>query len=241
MTCDRLERDDLLGHLGEEMDPHVDQCHVCRATIHGYSRLVAALAQESPRPLPAGWKVRTLARIHAERAARRRRHAASVGLCMAGAAALILIIVPRIRDPGHPRGGSDGLMVSLERGPGRRGANIAPEGAQARHEVASTTRAQPGDRVHASAPGRAEHVELRLYRGARHIVARCPGARAPTCQRRGDAIELSWKFTELGTYRAVWLTSSSPLPQPFGDLDADLLAAERAGARVMESEPIDVD
>jgi hypothetical protein len=228
MTCDRLERDDLLGHLGEEMDPHLEQCHVCRATAYGYARLAAALARESPRPLPAGWKERTLARIQAARAARRRRHAASLGLSLAGAAALVLLVMPRIRDPGHPHAESGALVLRLERGQGRRG-------------VASETRAHPGDRLRASAPGLAQHVELRVYRESAEIIVRCPGARAPICQRRGDAIELSWTLAKVGTYRAVWLTSSLPLPQPTGDLDADVLAAERAGARVTESDPIDVD
>ncbi len=226
MTCDRLERDDLLGHLGEEMDPHVEQCHVCRATSYGYARLAAALAEESTRAPPPGWKERTLARIHAAQAARRRRHtAASVGLSLAGAAVLALIFSPRDPDPGPE---SDGLVVSLERREGRRGA-------------ASTDRAQPGDRLHASAPARSEHGELRIYRESRELMVRCPGARPPTCQRRADTIEISWTLPGVGIFQVLWLDSSAPLPRPSGDLDADLLAAERAGARVVEHEPIDVD
>ena len=227
MTCERLERDDLLGHLGEEMDPHVEQCHVCRATAYGYARLAAALAQESTRPLPPGWKQRTLARIEAEHTARRRRHAISAGMSLAAAAALILLVV-RIGDPRHPRGEMRELMLTLERVQGRRGPSDA-------------FRAHPGDRLHASAPAHAKHVELRLYRGSHDLMARCPETPAPTCQRRGDTIALSWTFTALGTYRVVWLTSPSPLPPPSGDLDADVLAAEQAGARVSERGPIDVD
>jgi hypothetical protein len=228
MTCERLEDDDLLGHLGEEMDPHVEQCHVCRATAYGYARLAAALAQESTRPLPPGWRDRTLARIHVARTARRRRHAAAVGMSLAAAAALILVVRPRIGDPGHPRGDTGELVVSIERVQGRRGP-------------ADSGRAHPGDRLHASASARAKHVELRLYRGPHDLIARCPGVPAPTCQRRAAAIELSWTFAVLGNYRIVWLTSPSPLPPPSGDLDADLLAAEQAGAHVMERGPIDVN
>ena len=153
MTCERLERDDLLGHLGEEMDPHVEQCHVCRATAYGYARLAAALAQESTRPLPPGWKERTLARIQSERTARRRRHALSAGMSLAAAAALILIVKNWIPDPGHPREAGE-FVVTLERVQGRRGPSDA-------------SRAHPGDRLHASAPAHAKHVELRLYRGSR--------------------------------------------------------------------------
>lgn len=227
MTCERLERDDLLGHLGEEMDPHVEQCHVCRATAYGYARLAAALAQESTRPLPPGWKERTLARIQSERTARRRRHAISAGMSLAAAAALILVVANWMR-PVPPRGESGELVVTLERGHGRRGPSEA-------------LRAHPGDRMHASAPAHAKHVELRLYRGSHDLVARCPTMPGPICQQRGDAIELSWTFAVLGTYRAIWLTSSSPLPAPSGDLDTDLLAAKRAGATAEEGEPIDVD
>ena len=227
MTCERLERDDLLGHLGEEMDPHVEQCHVCRATAYGYARLAAALAQESTRPLPPGWKDRTLARIQSERTARRRRHALSAGMSVAAAAALILIVPNWIGDPDHPRGEGE-LVVTLERVQGRRGPS-------------DSSRAHPGDRLHASAPAHAKHVELRLYRESRDLVARCPAMPGPICKRRGDDIELSWTFAVVGTYRAVWLTSSSPLPPPSGNLDADVLAAEQAGAHVMEREPIDVD
>ncbi len=228
MTCERLERDDLLGHLGEEMDPHVEQCHVCRATAYGYARLAAALAHESTRPLPPGWKDRTLARIQSERTARRRRHTISAGMSVAAAAALILVVKNWIPDPVPPRGESGALVVSIERVQGRRGPSDA-------------VRAHPGDRVHVSAPAQAKHVELRLYRESRDVVARCPGMSAPICQRRGDDIELSWTFAVLGTYRAIWLTSPSPLPPPSGELDADVLAAEQAGAHVMERDPIDVD
>jgi len=228
MTCERLERDDLLGHLGEEMDPHVEQCHVCRATAYGYARLAAALAQESTRPLPPGWKDRTLARIQSERTARRRRHAISAGMSLAAAAALLLVVAKHIGDPGHHPPGEGELVVTLERVQGRRGPSDA-------------FRAHPGDRLHASAPAHAKHVELRLYRGSYDLVARCPGMPAPICQQRGGAIELSWTFAVLGTYRAIWLTSPTALPSPSGDLDADVLAAEQAGARVMEEDPIDVD
>lgn len=55
MTCDRLEREDMLAYLGEEMDPHIDACAHCRATRAGYQRIAAALAQESSRGLPDGW------------------------------------------------------------------------------------------------------------------------------------------------------------------------------------------
>ena len=227
MTCERLERDDLLGHLGEEMDPHVEQCHVCRATAYGYARLAAALAQESTRPLPPGWKDRTLARIQSERTARRRRHALSAGMSLAAAAALILIVPNLIARPRPPTWGG------RARGdPGARPGKTRPS---------DSSRAHPGDRLHASAPAHAEHVELRLYRESRDFVARCPAMPGPICKRRGDDIELSWTFAVVGTYRAVWLTSSSPLPPPSGNLDADVLAAEQAGAHVMEREPIDVD
>jgi hypothetical protein len=224
MTCDRLERDDLLGHLGEEMDPHVEQCHVCRATAYGYARLTAALRQQSPRALPTAWKERTVARIHAERAARRRRRAASVGLSLASAAALILILAPRGGDPPDlPRQ----LSVRVERSGGWRGAS-------------GPSRATRGALLRVSSPGPGDHAELRLYRGASALVVRCPGDAPPACRRRGDTLEMERALDVVGEYHAIWLESSSPLPQPSGHLDADVIAAERAGARVIDDEAIHV-
>lgn len=238
-TCDRIERSDLLGQLGERMDPHVDACPDCRARRDGYARLTAALARESGRPLPDGWKQQTLARVQA-RAARPKKRAVSVGLSLAIAAAAILVSLIQ-RDRSGPAGAN--LVVRVDRRRSRwRGPWPSRPGA-----------AHRGDVLHVTASGLAGPFELRVYRDGRHVVARCTGAaeavapkadaadaRGPRCRRTAGGVELSWALPVVGAYQAVWMTSPSPLP-PSGQLAADLRAARAAGAIVAESEPIDVD
>lgn len=214
MTCERLERDDLLGHLGEDM-PHVNGCPDCKARLAGYNRLADLLAAESDRPLPDRWKERTLARIHG----RRPRHRIAVAVAAAGAvAAVIAVLVLRPRP--------EKLEVSITRGPVQYRADSQPK---------------PGDVLEATAwPSDEEHVEVRVYLEARYVMVRCPGAAPPIC-RTGDRIEVALPLKARGTYQVVWLLSQSPLPAPSGDLDADLQAARDAGADTLEDKPIDVN
>jgi hypothetical protein len=208
VTCDRLERDGLLGQLGEQMDPHVTQCDDCRARRDEYAQLAAMLAQESPRPLPNQWKERTLARWKRE-LARRRRRTATIACCGAAAAAVVILLAvwPRVR----PR---PELTVSLEKGEGAwRGTG------------------HPGDRLVARATaGSSPHLEVRIYRHARELLLRCPGESAPICRSTGDTLDVRWNVPSVGDYQVVLLWSSSVLPPPTGDLGADLRAAARAGA-----------
>jgi len=227
MTCERLEREDMLGHLGEQMPPHVEECPDCRTRLAQYTRLAAALEAESSRPLPAGWKERTLERLEPERilerqqAARRRRRAAlAAGLACAGAIAVILVLVLR---PPAPRGQSD-LGVNVEGG-------MKEWRGQQYH---------PGDFISVpplsmSGPNR----EVRIYRNAKEVLVRCPGDAG--CRLVDGQFELRWSIPTVGTYQIVWLASSSQLPPPTGDLDADVHAAQEAGAQVREAKPIHVD
>ncbi len=226
MTCDRLERDDLLGHLGEDM-PHVAECPDCRARLAGYERLADLLAGESARPLPDGWKDRTLARIR-QRKSRRRT---IVGLTTSAAAAAVVVLFVRPADVPQP-----GLVVSVTPGPVQyRDAEEEPPPAS------QPLPAHKGDILKASSPrADAAHFELRVYREAREVMVRCPGDGAPTC-KVGDVIELSWPLPSLGSYQVLWLASSSPLPPPSGDFDADVRAAREAGAEVKEGRPVDVN
>ena len=222
MTCDRLEREHMHGHLGEELPAHVSECPDCQARIGLYQRLVAQLGRESERRLPDRWKQRTLARV---RARQTRKRVAIAGVAVAAAAVIILVLAHR--DPGpRPRGE---LVVRIEPGPITR---RAPDQVRKGH---------PGDTLHASFPATtAEHVELRIYREGREMVARCPGDEAPIC-RSDEEIEIAWKLSSPGMYQVVVLESPSPLPVAAGDRDADIRAARRTGARATESEPIDVD
>ncbi len=220
MTCDRLERDELLGHLGEEMQ-HVDQCPDCQAKLAGYKRLTDLLAGESARPLPHRWKERTLARLQHQ--GRRRRAAVALGVAGAAAAAVIALLV--IRPPRE----QSGVFVQIKPGPTQWRADPQPR------------LAHRDDLLHLSSPpATAEHVELRVYHDAREVVVRCPGEAAPTCRRRDGRLEVTLQLST-GEYQIVWLVSPSPLPEPSGDFDADVRAARRAGAEALESEPVHVD
>jgi hypothetical protein len=226
VSCDRLERDDLLGHLGEDM-PHVHGCPDCRARLAGYSRLADLLAGESARPLPEMWKERTLARIR-QRTSRRR---AAAGLAAAGAVAAVVIVL--VFRP-HPE---PELVVSIVPGPVQwRGPRDEPP-----PSASQPLKAHKGDFLKISSPpADAAHVELRVYRDPDELIVRCPGLAAPTCSV-GDVIKVSWPLPSVGGYRILWLASPSPLPPPAGGLDADMRAARRAGAVALEGQEVDVN
>jgi hypothetical protein len=216
MMCDLVERSDLLADLGDAVDPHVTQCSDCRARYAEYVRIAAALAQESTRPLPPLWKERTLARIRAGQIARRRRRALAAGFAIAAAAAfLIWTAIPR-----DPR-----MHVSFE-GDGRewRGAQAHPGSVM----------------LIAADAGSHRRFEVRIYREGRRLVARCPGDAAPACRVDGEAADVRYALTATGEYQVLLLISSSPLPEPTGDLDADSRAAKRSGASVAKREVVNV-
>ncbi|HYU14516.1 MAG TPA: hypothetical protein VEL05_00525 [Candidatus Acidoferrum sp.] len=207
----------MLARLGEVMDPHLDDCAECRAGHAEYAKIAAALARGSDRPLPAGWKERALARLRRAELARRRRTVLAAGLAIAAALLLFIALRPTARAT---------LAVSIDEGGGDwRGP------------------AHPGGRLRVAArAGTAERFELRIYRETRELVVRCPGDASPTCRPRGDAVDVSLPLAVPGEYQIVWLvsSSSSPLPPPSGDLDADVRAARAAGAHVAGSEVVDV-
>ncbi len=228
MTCDRLEREDLLGHLGEELPPHIHGCPDCRASVGAYTRLAALLGRDSERRLPDGWKERTLARLQGRR--RRRRVAVALGVTIAAAFAVIVVLAIRDSAPVPP---AAELLAWVETGPGWRGEEQS--GAK------QNRMGRPGDTLHVSSPpSTAENVELRVYRETRELLVRCPGAAAAVCRRVGDQLEVTWRLPSVGAYQVVWLMSSSPLPAPVGDVNADIRAARRSGAHATESEPVDV-
>jgi hypothetical protein len=228
VTCDRLEREDLLGRLGEELPPHIHECPDCRASVGAYTRLAALLGRDSERRLPDRWKERTLARLQGRRT--RRRVAVALGVTIAAAFAVIVVLAIRDSTPVPP---AAELLAWVETGPGWRGEEQS--GAK------QNRKGRPGDTLHVSSPpSTAENVELRVYRETRELLVRCPGAAAAVCRRVGDQLEVTWRLPSVGTYQVVWLVSSSPLPAPAGDVNTDIRAARRSGARATESEPVDV-
>jgi hypothetical protein len=222
MTCDRLEHGDLLGHLGETMDPHVQECGDCRARAGQYARLAASLALESDRPLPDDWKQRALERLRRERTGRKRRTALTGGL--AAALTVAVVVFATRRDSDRPPPGQ--LVVSLEEGGGTwRGS------------------AHPGMRWHLSAaPDSSGRFELWVYRDERELVLRCADAapQTSTCRHRDGGVEATVRLVSVGQYDAILLVSPWPLPTPGGDLNADLKAARRAGAHVVDDRWVDV-
>ena len=223
MTCDRLERDGLLGRLGEEMSSHVEQCSDCRTRRDQYARLAAALAQESVRPLPGGWKERTLERLRAEQASRRRRSVVLSGFVASAAAVALFLFWPR--GDVSARAATYAMKVEEGRG-GWRGPGPA----------------HPGDQLHFTVTrGADEHFELRVYRAARALLVRCPGDPAPACQVRDGVAEVRLPIPSFGDYQVDLLESRSPLPPPAGDRDADIRAARGAGARLTRTESINVN
>lgn len=223
MTCTRLDDEGLIADLGGELDPHVESCEDCRKRRDELARVAALVADgKTARTLPVGWKERTLARARAAPAPvtplRRRSRAViwAAGAALAAAAVILFLILRPADDPapGEPR-----LAVVVKEVGGWRG------------------QAHPGNIVVAEpASVAAKHVEVRVYREARAVVARCPGGGEGTC--KGAA--LTWTVPSVGKYQIVLLTSDAPIPAPHGSLDDDMAAATAAGARAVDVETLDV-
>lgn len=224
MKCDRLERDQLLGHLGEQMDPHVDECGDCQTRRDEYLRLAGALSGESDHPLPQAWKQRTLDRLRAERRARRRRATAlaAAGLAVATAAAVILAIGLKSN---APLGAEASVIAQVTKGA----------------EVRRGDQVHPGDALHVWADaGEAKHFELRIYGDGRDLVLRCPGDAQPKCRVLDGAVEASLTIEQSESYELVFLVSSQAIPEPSNAIDADDRAALEAGAVVVDRRTYDV-
>lgn len=179
-------------------------------------RIAAALARRGQRHRArADFDERLWAAIDQQAppvAGRRRRGSlAAAGIALA-AAAVVLIVALRA-----DRGGQRAPVPELA-------VEIVPGSGPARRSTA----AQPGDRVRVTAAWRAPHVELRLYRGDRVLVARC--STEPPCRRDGGALTATVPLPSAGDYHLVVLTAPAPLPEPAGDLDGDVAAAIEAGA-----------
>jgi hypothetical protein len=226
VTCDRLERDDLLGHLGEDM-PHVHECPDCRARLAGYERLAGLLAGESTRPLPRDWKERTLARID-QRTSRRRTTVALVAASAVAATAIVFLLRPRPLE-------EERATRIIPGATSWRGPKDQPPSAS------QPLPAHKGDVLETFRPrANAAHFEVRVYRESREVMVRCPGHPAPICTV-GDVVKVTWPLPSLGSYQVLWLASSAPLPPPSGDLVADVRAAREAGAEVEEDRSVDVN
>lgn len=247
MRCDRLEDGLLLGSLGEAADPHIDECPDCRATWQSYTRIAAALAAESSRPLPDEWMERMRARLATEGLLASSQELPVVPEDGARAAS-----APVARKGWRSRGWwvgggfSAGAAVAsvvtavLTSAPAASFRAYVERGAVRYRSAHEATHVGDVLRVEAR-PGGAEHFELRVYLDGEHLVLRCPGSPEPACRADGDGLAASFQFEQVGVYEIYWLVSSGAVSAPLGSLDRDLDAAFDAGAELRTKERIHVD
>jgi hypothetical protein len=220
--CDRFEREGLLQlERGLPLDDHHATCADCGAARALYERLRSRLGPSAaPLEPPAGWREAVWAAVSKEKAGPTKevpRRRWLMPAALTAAAAVVVAI--------WPRGGVDapGLEVMVLSG------TVSRRSLQAQPGDTLTLRARPGGRPQA---------ELRVYFNDKRLVLRCSTA-AP-CERTRDALLARLVVGERGAYQTLLLTSSKPLPEPGGDLDADSGAALETGADVVLGQEIQV-
>lgn len=218
MTCHRLDDDGALAELDGTIDAHVETCDDCRARRGRYERIAGMIAAGvTGHRLPADWNQRTLARVRAVRIARRRR---TVTAAVAGAAlAIVGFLIVRGREP--PRAAPQ-LAMQIVAQAGWRGEAHSGEELRARAMLAG----EP-------------YFEIRVYRGARELLVRCPAAGPPECLDPDRSL-LVWRIPSVGTYQVVLLVSQQAIAAPRGSLDDDVAAATAAGARTIDVQTLHV-
>ncbi|WP_437304383.1 hypothetical protein [Sorangium sp. So ce388] len=171
---------------------------------------------------PAGWEERVLARVDRADPPAAPARRLPVRWTWALAAALLLVAA----------------VVILQRPPEERLAlrrEVIPAASGRRADSAVV-----GDRLGLRAStGGAAHAELRVYRGERELVLRCP--EDPRCRAAGGAIKATLTLESRGSYRALVLAAETPLAPPAGSLDADARPAHALGGRVEVSPAVDVE
>jgi hypothetical protein len=220
-ACDRFEREALVRwDDGSPPDEHERGCDECRRARARYTHIAGALARLPVVEPPPGWEERVLARVDrpgapAPRTSARWLWALAAALVVA---AVALVILRRPRD--------EPLALHQE-------VIAAATGRRADSAVI-------GDRVSLRAStGGAAHAELRVYRGERELIVRCPGD--ARCRVVASGIEADLTLGSRGSYRALLLAAETPLPAPEGSLDSDARAAHAVGARVQMGPAIDVE
>lgn len=210
----------MLAGLGEGLDAHVEQCEDCRARLRGYQQIAGLIAEGvTTHRAPPDWKQRTLARVRAAPRTRRRR---VTTLWLAAAVAGIALFLFFHRRTPLERPGTPELAMQIVHNGGWRGE------------------AHPGEELRARALlAGASHFEIRVYRGARDLLVRCPDAGPPVCLEPDRSL-LVWKLPSVGTYQVLLLVSQQPIAAPLGSLNADVAAATAAGARAIDVETLHV-
>lgn len=220
MSCDRFEREGLSRwDDGAPADEHEQGCADCQRAREAYTRLAGAFTALPPIAPPAGWEERVMARLDpadvGPRAAPRWVWLLAAALV---AVAVILVVRSQAERP---------LTAELR-------VQVIPAASARRADVAVV-----GDRLSLRASSRAPHTELRLYRSERELVLRCPGD--PRCRVSGGVIEADLTLASRGSYRAVALSASAPLPAPRGSMDEDARAVGAIAGRVEIGPAIEVE
>ena len=248
MKCIHLEDSDVLADLGEIPDLHVQQCPRCRGLLPGYQQIAKWIAAAETTVSPPGdWEQRTLARIAASPMPARRKRpplAATLGLAC-GSLVLLVGVYWVIRDehgatsPSMTRSdqvASAALRVQLVDDVGWRAApQHLPETAQS-----APSSGHPGQWLRAQASvGSARYFEIRIYRGSRELLVRCPQVDAVECPASAGPL-LGWKIPSIGVYQVILLTSQQPIAPPRGTFDQDIAAVLDAGGKSIDVETIEI-
>jgi len=218
--CDRFEREGLARwDNGAPPDDHERGCDACQRARARYTRIAKAFMDLPASEPPPGWQERVLERVDRERERNKRPPVRWTWVLAAALLAVAAIVVLR-----RPR--EEALALRQE---------VIHAASGRRADSAAT-----GDRLRLRATlGSAAHAELRVYRGERELVLRCPGDSRCSAERGSIGAELT--LESRGSYRVMVLSAETPLSTPRGSLDDDARAAHALGGRVEVGPAIDVD
>jgi hypothetical protein len=206
MTCERYWSDGVMLAERGLPDLHREGCDECRRAHAARDELVRALPSTGPRDDGrSDWQLRVWQQIASgERQQARRGWVIGGGLALAGAAAIVALLLTRERAPERYT-----TTVALEKGP-----------------IVKRGDAQVGDSVRTLL---APDDEVRIYRGG-ELVHRCANAitRAGCMHDARGSVAL-FELPTAGDYTIVIVTGSTI--EPVGSFDSDLAALVQANVR----------
>jgi hypothetical protein len=154
-----------------------------------------------------------------KKASRRRAVLAGATAILVAAAAGYFLFLRRTVPTAHP---TLAALVRPARGGSPRGPGV-----------------QPGDVIELTANrAGAPSAEIRLYRNDTEVVFRCPDRlqapqRGRTCFVRTQLLVGTVPVPSVGVYQPLLVTSTHPLPEPTGSLQADSARLLESGAAVI--------
>ncbi len=206
----------LLIEQGKPLDEHFDTCEDCVEQRRKYEQLGMLVgsfaADRSPHE---GWKRRIMDALHTQQ----HRPQRSYWRATIGIAASIAIVGLALKLSLTPPVDVD-LDIEIIAG----------------DTVYRGNSAKPGDSLQLTAVVTGSHGELRLYRTDGRLILACVDE--PPCARADDRISATVTVAISGSYRAVAISSSEPVPAATVNLDADVLTARELGAEVEVSDLI---